>query len=144
VQLNNRWKQLANFVKKYNVEVSKIQAFELPEEQARIRRLVASDLRGRGFECEELWHVDRMLATDDWAIYDFGGEGIDISKKWVVSRGPTRAKVTNVTPWLLAGSQPRGTPSECRATQRKASTQRKLTSRPHPIDPILTTTTTTK
>jgi hypothetical protein len=65
VQLNNRWKQLVNFVKKYNVEVSKIQAFELPEKQARIRRLVASDLRERGLECEELWDVDRMLTTDD-------------------------------------------------------------------------------
>jgi hypothetical protein len=65
VQLNIRCKQHANFVKKYNVEVSKIQAFELPEEQARIRRLVASDLRERGLECEELWHVDRMLTTDD-------------------------------------------------------------------------------
>jgi hypothetical protein len=42
VQLNNRWKQLVNFVKKYNVEVSKIQAFELPEEQARLRKAVST------------------------------------------------------------------------------------------------------
>jgi hypothetical protein len=65
VQLNNRWKQLANFVKKYNVEVLKIQAFELPEEQARIRRLVASDLRERGLECEELWDVADQGGFDE-------------------------------------------------------------------------------
>jgi hypothetical protein len=67
-----------------------------------------SDLRGYGFECEELWHVDRMLATDDWAIYDFGGEGIEarhVQKHVVEEQLQLMLHAERMTRWVLRQSR---------------------------------------
>jgi hypothetical protein len=80
----------------------------LPDQNNRVRRLNTDELRERGLECDELWDVDRMLTTDDWAVHDFIREGIEaihIQQRVAEERHQLLIHAERMARWVLRQSR---------------------------------------
>ncbi|KAF8533235.1 hypothetical protein BDD12DRAFT_810352 [Trichophaea hybrida] len=78
-RINSRWRQLDKLVKNFNQETARINVSgqDLGLGDLQLRKVSTQGLRERGIDCDELWDVDRMLSTADWAKYSFVREGIE-------------------------------------------------------------------
>jgi hypothetical protein len=72
VAINSRWQQLDSLVTAYNAELAR-----LPDEGLNLRPLNAKAIRKDGLDHTEIWDVDRLLSSSDWAVYDYVREGIE-------------------------------------------------------------------
>jgi len=72
-RLNRRWKPLERLVSKYNIQVAK------PVFQARLSPLSLRALKddGIGDYDGEIWDIDRLMCSSDWAVHKFVREGIE-------------------------------------------------------------------
>jgi len=68
-KINRKWKQLDNFVKKYNAEIRKVG-------DANLRQLSAQDIRENGIENDEIWDIERLMSNSDWVVYQYVRDGI--------------------------------------------------------------------
>ncbi|KAF8542793.1 hypothetical protein BDD12DRAFT_875727 [Trichophaea hybrida] len=78
-RINSRWRQLDKLVKNFNQETARINVSgqDLGLGDLQLRKVSTHGLRERGIDCDELWDVDRILSTADWARYSFVREGIE-------------------------------------------------------------------
>jgi hypothetical protein len=103
--INCRWKHLDKLVREYNVEAGRINMSGqgLGLEDLRIRKLSPEGLRERGIEYDELWDVDRMASTSDWARFRYVREGIDayfLLKRVEEERGRLQLHAKRTNRWL--------------------------------------------
>jgi len=72
-RLNRRWKLLERLVSKYNIQVAK------PVFQGRLSPLSLRALKddGIGDYDGEIWDIDRLMCSSDWAVHKFVREGIE-------------------------------------------------------------------
>jgi hypothetical protein len=71
VAINTRWQQLDSLVTAYNAELAR-----LPDEGPNLRPLNGKAIRKDGLDHTEIWDVDRLLSSSDWAVYNYVREGI--------------------------------------------------------------------
>jgi hypothetical protein len=72
-RLNSRWKPLERLVAKYNVEVAK------PVFEGRLSPLSLRTLKDDGIDDNdgEIWDIERLMCSSDWAVHKFVREGIE-------------------------------------------------------------------
>jgi hypothetical protein len=72
-RLNRRWKPLERLVSKYNIQIAK------PVFQGRLSPLSLRVLKndGIGNYDGEIWDIDRLICSSDWAVHKFVREGIE-------------------------------------------------------------------
>jgi hypothetical protein len=66
VAINSRWQQLDSLVTAYNAELAR-----LPDEGLNLRPLNGKTIRKDGLDHTEIWDVDRLLSSSDWAVENF-------------------------------------------------------------------------
>ena len=103
-RLNRRWKPLERLVSKYNIQVAK------PVFQGRLSPLSLRALKddGIGDYDGEIWDVDRLMCSSDWAVHKFVREGIEAQhriKRAEEEQGKLLLQIHRVCRWAVRQSE---------------------------------------
>jgi hypothetical protein len=103
-RLNRRWKPLEQLVSKYNIHVAK------PTFEGRLSQLSLRALKDDGISDYdgEIWDVDRLMCSSDWAVHKFVREGIEAQhrvKRAEEERVKLLLQIQRVSRWAVRQSE---------------------------------------